>query len=75
MNTCYFCKGPVKPGRTDYMANKAGRYALVRNLPVDLCIQCGEVYLDDAASRQIDAMVSRASTAGEHLDIPVVYCH
>ena len=74
MKTCYFCKGPVKPGRTDYMACKAGRYALVKNLSVELCVQCGEAYLDDAASRQIDEIVSRATAADEHLNIPVVRC-
>lgn len=75
MNTCYFCKGPIKHGRIDYMAKKAGLFALVKNLPVESCSQCGEIYLDDAASRQIDELLANPASADEHLDIPVVQCH
>ena len=75
MNTCYFCKGPVEPGRIDYMASRAGRYALVKDLRVELCGQCGEAYLDDEASRQIDGLLATAASSGEHVDVPVVYCH
>jgi len=73
MTTCYFCKGRIEPARIDYMYNAAGRYALVRGLPVERCAQCGEVYLDDAASRRIDAALANAGAVREHLDVPVVY--
>jgi len=73
MTTCYFCKGLVRPGRVDYMAHRNEQYVLVKGLPVELCSQCGEVYLDDAASRQIDLALSGTSTAEEHLEIPVFH--
>ena len=74
MKTCYFCKGPVEPAHIEYMASRAGHYILVKDLPVELCRQCGEVYLDDTASRQIDEAVSDVAKAEQHLNIPVVHC-
>jgi len=74
VKTCFLCRGAVEVGRVDYMANRAGRYALVKNLPVERCVQCGEVYLDADASRQVDAALANAATAEERLDVPVVYC-
>jgi YgiT-type zinc finger domain-containing protein len=47
MTTCYFCKGRIEPARVDYMYNAAGRYALVRGLPVERCAQCGALFLAD----------------------------
>lgn len=74
MKTCYLCKGPVEPGEIDYMANRAGSYTLVKGLTVEQCSQCGEVYLDGAASKRIDAALAAAATTHEHLDVPVVQC-
>ena len=74
MKTCYFCRGPVKHTRIDHMAKNAGRYALVKDLPVEQCGQCGEVYLDAAASKSIDEAVAKAASTREHLNVPVVCC-
>lgn len=74
MKTCYVCKGPVERVRIEYMARRAGQYTLIRDLPVERCAQCGEVYLDDAASREIDNVLSRAACADASIEVPVVYC-
>lgn len=74
MKSCYFCKGPVVSGTTDYMARRGGRYTLVKALTAERCVQCGEVYLDPEASRQIDRALANATAASEHLDVPVVNC-
>lgn len=73
MKTCYLCKGPIEHTRIDYMANNGGRYALVKDLSVEQCGQCGEVYLDAAASERIDEAMSKADTTREHLNVPVVH--
>lgn len=72
MKTCYICKGQVVPKRIEHMARRENLYVLVRELPAEVCTQCGEVYLDDAASREIDAALDRGSDAPEHLDVPIV---
>lgn len=72
MKTCYFCKGRVTPRIIEYMAHRSGEYVLVRNLPVEACEQCGEVYLDPSASRRVDEAFSRKGKAQQRLQVPVI---
>ena len=74
MKTCYFCKGPIEESRIEYMAHRAGRYVLLKDLPAEVCTQCGEVYIDDNSSRNIDEALADNAFAGEHLNVPVVRC-
>lgn len=74
MKTCYLCKGRITKKAIDYMARQGNDYTLVKNLPADICEQCGEVYLDLAASRRVDEALTRSREAQEHLSIPVVSC-
>ncbi len=73
MKTCYFCQGPIRAAQVDHMAQGNAGYTLVKNLSVEQCGQCGEVYLDEAASKRIDEAVSEAATSREHLRVPVVH--
>lgn len=36
-----------------------GRLAVVRDVPVETCENCGEAYLDTAVARQLDGMFRR----------------
>jgi len=36
-----------------------GRLAVVRDVPVEVCENCGEVYLDTAVARQLDVLFRR----------------
>ncbi len=74
MNTCYVCKGPIETAHVDHMVNRSGKFTLVKDLPVERCTQCGEIYLDDQASRKVDDALSKAALSHEHLDVPVVRC-
>lgn len=74
MTTCYFCHGLVEPAKVDYMAKRQGSYTLVKNLPVTKCTQCGEVYLDTAASTCVDEAIGKSRFAQERITVPVVHC-
>ncbi len=56
------------------MAKRSGNYTLVKSLSAEVCSQCGEVYIDADASRQIDDAISMAGSSDEHLEVPVVKC-
>jgi len=74
MKTCSFCKGPIRLKRIDHMARHKNGCVLIRNIEVEICEPCGEVYLDAKASRQIDEALRNAGQAEQHLDVPVVLC-
>lgn len=71
MKTCYICKGAIKPARIEHMAHQGNLYVLIRELPAEVCSQCGETYLDDDSSKIIDDALRRSSDAEEHVEIPV----
>ncbi len=75
MKTCYFCKGIVEPARIDYMAGGKHQYVFIRDLAVEKCTQCGEVYFDPDASQQIDAALQGVSTPVDSYAVPVYQGH
>ncbi len=74
MKTCYFCKGATEHRSVDYMAHGKAGYVLVKGLPAEVCVQCGETCLDAASSRRVDDALSRATASPERIEIPVVAC-
>lgn len=72
MKTCYFCKGRVVKDRIRHMHRAEGGFILIDDLPAEVCVQCGEVYLPPDSLEEIDRRVARAEEAKEHLAVPVV---
>jgi len=56
------------------MARHKEEYILIKNLPAQVCGQCGEVYLDADSSRRVDKAIRQTSKAKDHLHIPVISC-
>lgn len=71
MKTCYFCRGAIESAVTDYMAHDAAGYLLVKNLTVERCTQCHEVYLGPEAARAVESARLKRSELTESVSIPV----
>ncbi|MBI3119404.1 MAG: YgiT-type zinc finger protein [Candidatus Hydrogenedentes bacterium] len=54
LKTCHLCQSFVQPVAMDYIVRGATRHVMVKNLAVERCTQCREVYFDGAASRAVD---------------------
>ncbi len=74
MKTCYFCKGTIELRGVDYMARGETGYVSVKGLPAEVCVQCGETFLEADSSRRVDEALSRAPASPERMEIPVVAC-
>lgn len=72
MKTCYFCKGPVVRQRIDYMTKSPEGYTLVKDLDAEVCTQCGEIFLDVAASESIDRAIESRGESNERLEVAVI---
>ncbi len=73
VKTCFLCIGPVELAVIDHMVQSNDGYALLKNVAVEKCVQCGEVYFDEAASIEVDHALERARGATEYVEVPVVY--
>jgi len=68
---CPFCKGPVKKKRIEHVHRWKGSLYILRNVPVEVCAQCGEVFFAPDALKAMDRIVMRKRQPEEHLSVPV----
>ncbi len=71
MKTCTFCKGPVAEQRVEHVHRWKGRLYIFRNVPAEVCSQCGEVFFGPDALKAMDRVVSRRQRPRELASVPV----
>ena len=57
---CRFCQeGETEPGTTTVTLNKDGTVFVLRNVPAQVCQNCGEAYFDDEIVATVEIKVER----------------
>ncbi len=57
---CIVCEGGKTVATTRPKAvDRDGRVAVIRDVPVEVCDACGEVYLDAVVAKQLDVLFRR----------------
>ncbi len=52
---CNFCGGKqYKERQTEYLYSYKGKYLLVPDTPVEVCVNCGMIYYDAAVLKKIE---------------------
>jgi len=59
VNKCYFCKGKTKIKNLDVDFRWEGKLFVVKNVPVEVCLQCGERYYSAIISKKLDNLVKK----------------
>jgi YgiT-type zinc finger domain-containing protein len=63
--TCPICdQGDLSPGTTTFAADADGTVVVVRNVPADVCQNCGEAFIDDDIAAHVEALVADAKGCG-----------
>ena len=71
MEECFFCKGKVDQRRVEHIHNWGGQLYLFRNVPAEVCAQCGEVYFGPETLEAMDRTVLEGAKPKEHVNVPV----
>ncbi len=67
---CIICKhGTVSGGLTNVTLEKEGMLIVVKGVPAQICTNCGEVYLDDIATANVQKIAEAAFQAGVQLEV------
>ena len=67
---CVVCKhGETHQGRTTVTLEKNGSALVVRNVPAEVCENCGEAYVSAEVTRSLLASASETLKKGVELDI------
>jgi YgiT-type zinc finger domain-containing protein len=67
---CVICKnGKTRPGKRTVTLERDGTTLIVRRVPAEICENCGEEYVDEAAATSLLKIAEEAAQAGAHMDI------
>jgi YgiT-type zinc finger domain-containing protein len=69
---CVICKtGETKPGKTTVTVQRGEMAVLIKDIPAEVCENCGEYYLDKAVARRV---YTQAGEAVQHqVEVAILY--
>ncbi len=68
--TCIVCKsGETRPGTETISYERDGAVVVVRDVPAEVCAQCGEAYITGTVADELDKQVDAAFDAGATLQV------
>ena len=73
MKACTFCKGSVKDGLSTFTVDLGTCIVIIRNVPSQICTQCGETYYSTEVMKQLYRIVD--SMRDSMTEIAVVNYH
>lgn len=67
---CVICKqGETQPGMTTVTLTRGEVTLVIKNVPADICENCGEYYLSDEISRKIMALAEEAVKHNQEVEV------
>ena len=67
---CMRCKGnTVKAGLTVHVVNYKGCIIIIKNVPCEECVQCGEKYYTDEVAERLEQIVNTAKKLMQEIAI------
>jgi len=70
MMKCLICKhGEARPGKARVVLQRGQTTVIIKDVPGDVCENCGEYYLSDAVTGAVLAMAEEAVARGTEVEI------
>lgn len=70
MMKCVICKtGQTHPGTTTVTLERANTVVVIRDVPAEICDNCGEYYLNEATAKRVYADADE--TARRHVEVEI----
>jgi len=71
MDRCYFCKGKVESRTIRHIHQWGEKVFIFKNVPAEVCRQCGEMYFGPEALEKIDRIVADLPEPAEFTQVPM----
>lgn len=68
---CHECGGKLKPSVTTLHLQKGGKPVFVENVPVKLCVQCGEEYISGPVAERLGEIMDNEIQSETVLSVPL----
>lgn len=66
---CAICGGNMRTGETMVSVDTGDGVVVVRNVPAHVCDQCGEDWLTDESSQQVEDIVANAKNGKTQVEV------
>ena len=66
---CVICKGETKPGKVNFPIDLGTTFVLVKDVPANVCKQCGEYFLEDDVAAVIEKIAENARSSKIEIEI------
>ena len=67
---CIVCKsGETRPGTTTVTLERDGLTLVIKEVPAEICINCGEDYVDESVVHDIMILADKMSQSGAQIDV------
>lgn len=70
-NDCYFCGGKVVERLLPREIRWKGQLLIFEDVPMGVCLQCGEKFLRPEVAKKIDAALQSAKRPSRTVQVPV----
>ena len=68
--TCVICKhGETVPGTTTVLLQRGETTVVIKNVPAEICDNCGEYYLSEEITRRVLALAEAAVAQGAEIEV------
>ena len=57
---CFMCKGHMTMGAVNHIVDIESSIIIVKNVPANVCKQCGEAFFDNDVVKKLEAIVEQA---------------
>jgi len=70
---CVICKiGKTTPGKTTFTLERGESVLVIRNVPRDVCQDCGEAYLDEDQTDRVMQLAEKAFNLGHPVKVSII---
>jgi YgiT-type zinc finger domain-containing protein len=70
-NDCFYCGGQVKEQHMPRELRWQGQLFIVENVPLGVCIQCGEKVIRPGVAKAIDRVLNGKKKPSKTIQVPV----
>ena len=66
---CLLCKGTIGPGKATFTVDFGSGLVVFRNVPADVCQQCGEAWLNDSVASSVEKIVQEDRSGQREFEV------
>jgi YgiT-type zinc finger domain-containing protein len=68
---CLYCGGAVEEQQLQREVHWRGELCIIENVPMGVCVQCGEKFIKPHIAKQIDEILRKRGKPTKTINIPV----